>query len=143
MTLSNRLFGLSFVSIILFSTSLFAQDEEQPNRVLFTNVNVWDGISDSLSTNSNVLVENNLITAVGSSITLPEGTEVFDGGGRTLMPGLIDMHSHLCVGAGLTFWRDGYDQMAAGAYTGVTMLDYLDQGFTTARDAGCNILAVA
>ena len=127
----------------LLSSNVFAEGDDQPNRIIFTNVNVWDGVSESLAPNSSVLVENNLITAVGSSIALPEGTEVVDGNGRTLMPGLIDMHSHLCVGAGLTFWRDGYDQMAAGAYTGVTMLDYLDQGFTTARDAGCNILAVA
>jgi imidazolonepropionase-like amidohydrolase len=33
--------------------------------------------------------------------------------------------------------------MAMGAFTAHVMLDYLDQGFTTARDAGCNILGVA
>ena len=122
---------------------MFAQEDEQPNRIIFTNVNVWDGVSGSLATNSSVLVEDNLIAAVGPSITLPEGAEVIDGGGRTLMPGLIDMHSHLCIRDGLTYFRDGYDAMTVGAYVHMAMLEYLDQGFTTARDAGCNILGIA
>ena len=58
------------------------------------------------------------------------------------MLGLIDMHSHLCVRNGLIEFRDGYDAMAAGAYTQTAMLNYLDQGYTTARDAGCNSLGV-
>ena len=63
-----------------------AQEETQPNRIMFTNVNVFDGVSESLEMNTNVLVEDNLIAAVGPSITMPEGAEVIDGGGRTLMP---------------------------------------------------------
>jgi imidazolonepropionase-like amidohydrolase len=39
--------------------------------------------------NTNVLIEDNLIAAVGPAITLPEGTEGIDGGGRTLMSGII------------------------------------------------------
>ena len=130
------------IAALVIAGQTFAQEEE-PNRVMFTNVNVWDGTSNSLSMNTSVLIENNMITNVGTSIASVEDAEIIDGGGRTLMPGLIDMHSHLCLGPGLTFFRDAYDQMAAGAYTGITMLDYLDQGFTTVRDAGCNILAVA
>ena len=138
--------ALKRTALLFFAVVYGAQalgQENKPSRVIFTNVNVWDGTSSSLTRNAKVLVENNMITDVGTSIASVEGTEVIDGGGRTLMPGLIDMHSHLCLGPGLTFFRDAYDQMAAGAYTGVTMLDYLDQGFTTVRDAGCNILGVA
>lgn len=40
-------------------------------------------------------------------------------------------------------FRDNYDQMANGAYVALVLQDYLDQGFTTARDAGCNILGIA
>jgi len=138
----KRILLLASLFLTIIAPATFAQDSA-PAATLIKNVNIWDGTSDSLSMNANVLVENNLITAVGLSITPPEGAQGIDGGGRTLMPGLIDMHSHLCLGPGLTFFRDGYDQTAAGAYTGVTMLDYLDQGFTTVRDAGCNILAVA
>jgi imidazolonepropionase-like amidohydrolase len=59
------------------------------------------------------------------------------------MPGLIDMHSHLCIRNGMPEFRTEYDQMAAGAISAHALLEYLDQGFTTARDAGCNVLGVA
>ena len=89
--------------------------------------------------NGSVLVEGNLIKTVSADpIDAPDAFKV-DGEGRTLMPGLIDMHSHLCFRNGMLEFRGDYDQMAAGAYTATAMLDYLDQGFTTARDAGCNI----
>lgn len=117
--------------------------EADTRQVLFTNVNVYDGIDGALMENASVLVEGNLIKTVSADEISASGAFMVDGGGRTLMPGLIDMHSHLCLRNGMLEFRDGYDQMAAGAYTAHAMLDYLDQGFTTARDAGCNILGIA
>ena len=43
----------------------FAQDEEEPKRIMFTNVNVFNGVSETLEMNTNVLVENNLIKSIG------------------------------------------------------------------------------
>ena len=59
------------------------------------------------------------------------------------MPGLIDMHSHFAIQEGMLTGRHDYDQMAMGARAAKDMLGYLDQGFTTARDAGGNILGLA
>lgn len=120
----------------------YAQDDA-PRQVLFTNVNIFDGTSEALVEGGSVLVEGNLIKQVSAdAIEAPDAYTV-DGEGRTLMPGLIDMHSHLCIRNGMLEFRDNYDQMANGAYVAVAMQDYLDQGFTTARDAGCNILGIA
>jgi imidazolonepropionase-like amidohydrolase len=41
-----------------------------------------------------VLVEDNTIARIAESIEVPEPATVIDGGGRTLMPGLIDAHVH-------------------------------------------------
>lgn len=68
---------------------------------------------------------------------------IIDGGGRTLMPGLIDMHAHLCIHEGMLDGRDNWDQMAMGAISQERLRSYLDQGFTTARDAGGNVLGLA
>ena len=120
-----------------------AQETDAPRQVLFNNVNVFDGKSDRLAEGMSVLVEGNLIKTVSAEpIDAPNAFTV-DGEGRTLMPGLIDMHSHLCIRNGMLEFRDDYDQMANGAYVGLVMQDYLDQGFTTVRDAGCNILGIA
>ena len=116
--------------------------EEAPPRMLITNVGVWDGTSDSVATGTEVLIEGNMIKAVGAGLDRT-GATVVDGGGRTLMPGLIDMHSHLSIHEGMVDGRTNFDQMAMGGLTAHRMVDYLDQGFTTARDAGGNMLGVA
>ncbi|NCF38409.1 MAG: amidohydrolase family protein [Gammaproteobacteria bacterium] len=141
----KRIAGIP-VAILLaaaLAQQAMAADKEQPRQVLFTNVHVFDGISAERLENANVLVEGNLIKQVSTSPIEVDSIYTVDGGGRTLMPGLIDMHSHLCFRNGMLEFRDGYDQMAAGAYTAFAMRDYLDQGFTTVRDAGCNVLGVA
>lgn len=116
---------------------------EAPKQILFTNVNVWDGSSKKLSMGQDVLVEGNLIKTVGRNLKTNDAATVINGGGRTLMPGLIDMHAHLCLQEGMLVGRDDYDQMAMGARTAKSMIQYLDQGFTTARDVGCNVLGIA
>lgn len=128
--------------ISVTSTAALAQ-EDAPRQVLFTNVNIFNGVDGALMENGSVLVEGNLIKTVSAeAIDAPDAFMV-DGEGRTLMPGLIDMHSHMCLRNGMLEFRDNYDQMANGAYTALVLQDYLDQGFTTARDAGCNILGIA
>lgn len=114
-----------------------------PKQILFKNVNVFDGKSEKLKNGVNVLIEDNIITAVGVETNAAADATVIDGGGRTMIPGLIDMHAHLCLQEGMLVGRDGYDQMAMGARTAVSMAQYLDQGFTTARDVGCNVLGIA
>ena len=44
-----------------------------------------------------VLVEDGKIVAVGKDVSLPEGIDIFDAGGSYLMPGIIDVHSHMGV----------------------------------------------
>ncbi|MCK6505467.1 amidohydrolase family protein [Myxococcota bacterium] len=44
-----------------------------------------------------VLVEDGRVAAIGSGLPVPPGTPVVDGGGGWLMPGLIDVHSHMGV----------------------------------------------
>jgi imidazolonepropionase-like amidohydrolase len=131
------------VAVVLALSATMVQAQEEPRQVLFTNVNVFDGVNDGLMENASVLVEGNLIKAISTDPISAEGAYIVDGEGRTLMPGMIDMHSHLCLRDGMLTFRDNYDQMTAGANTAHVLLEYLDQGFTTARDAGCNILSIA
>lgn len=135
--------GLVVVTAIHAAMVAAAEGEQKPRQVLFTDVNVFDGKSEDLKMGVNVLVEDNIITSVGAQTTAADGAVIIDGGGKTLIPGLIDMHSHFCIQEGMLVGRDGYDQMAMGARAHVSMRQYLDQGFTTARDAGCNILGMA
>ena len=94
----NRIFLLPFIVIaaMIFTIAIprVEAEEKEPTQVLITNVNIFDGFSDQLQNNMSVLVEANYIKEVGKSITAP-GAYMVDGGGRTMTPGLIDMHQHV------------------------------------------------
>jgi imidazolonepropionase-like amidohydrolase len=72
-------------------------------RTLFTNVWIFEGSGKEIVPGE-VLVEGNRITAVASpGESLPcQGCERIDGGGATLMPGLVNTHSHLTYLNGAT-----------------------------------------
>jgi imidazolonepropionase-like amidohydrolase len=104
---------------------------------LFQNVRVFDGSSPTLSPPSNVLVRGNVIEQVATgAIAADAGTQVVDGAGRTLMPGLIDMHWHAMLvrptPAEAIFGDLGYNNLVAGAEARDTLM----RGFTTVRDVG-------
>ncbi|WP_258003660.1 MULTISPECIES: amidohydrolase family protein [Fischerella] len=69
-----------------------------PSFKLFENVRIFDGISEQLSAPSNVLVVANKIQTI-STASIPTPTEIsvtrINGGGRVLMPGLINAHTHV------------------------------------------------
>src|SRR5262245_47951805 len=106
---------------------------------LFENVRIFDGRSDALSVTMNVLVRGNTIEKISQAPILIEqlaSTKVVAGGGRTLMPGLIDMHWHTMLvrptPAALLTGDIGHLNLVAGAEARDTLL----RGFTTVRDMG-------
>ncbi|MEU0052666.1 amidohydrolase family protein [Streptomyces sp. NPDC006309] len=62
-------------------------------RTIFRNVRVFDG--QCVRAEDTVVVASGRIEAVGSELPVPGGAEVVEGGGRTLLPGLIDAHTHV------------------------------------------------
>ncbi len=108
-------------------------------QVLFENVRVFDGKSDVLSAPSHVLVRGNTIAKISTApLTLDNrsATRIIAGGGRTLMPGLIDMHWHTMLvrpSVSTLLTADiGYLNLLAGAEATSTLM----RGFTTVRDMG-------
>jgi len=115
----------------------------QPSRpILFTNFRLFDGKSGSLREGMRLLVEGNRIKAViTGNPAAPDGAQVIDSGGRTLMPGLIDAHWHSMF-AGLPISTlltadSGFIHLAASAEAERTLM----RGFTTVRDLGGPVFA--
>lgn len=104
--------------------------------VLFENVRVFDGKSAALSAPSNVLVRGNTIARVSTAPIDAGGALRVAGGGRTLMPGLIDAHWHAMLirpSAAQAISGDvGFNNIAAGDEAADTLM----RGFTTVRDVG-------
>jgi imidazolonepropionase-like amidohydrolase len=106
-------------------------------QTLFTNVRIFDGKSSTLTAPSNVLIRGNIIERISTTpIAADPTTTVIAGGGRTLMPGLIDMHWHT------TLVRPTAQEAVAGdvgymnILAAVEATDTLMRGFTTVRDLG-------
>ncbi len=118
---------------IAFSSLALAQDEA-PTLTLFTNVHIFDGVSEERLA-GNVLVEGNLIKQVSAAAISAPGATVIDGGGGTLMPGLIEAHAHLSLHGDLFQVRNDLNWMYVGAKSGAEAGHMLMRGFTTARDA--------
>jgi imidazolonepropionase-like amidohydrolase len=122
---------------LLLGASLSGHAQDKPGQILITNIHVFDGVNEARIENASILVEGNLIKAVSSDpIKAPDAT-VIDGGGRTLMPGLIDSHSHLNMTArgGVTS-MEGMRWDEIGARAAAQAQDWLADGFTTVRDMG-------
>jgi imidazolonepropionase-like amidohydrolase len=120
----------------LLCRPLIADEQVASHSVLFTNVNVFDGSSSSLSKGQNVLVEGKLIKQISKQAIQAPGAKVIDGAGRTLMPGLIDMHSHLALSSTSLVALESSTWEELGARTALVAEDTLMDGFTTVRDAG-------
>jgi imidazolonepropionase-like amidohydrolase len=124
------------LGVVMVSTAL-AQDDTSPDGpILFTNVNVFDGVSDKLIKNANVVVTGNIITAVSTKDLAVAGGRVINGGGRTLMPGLADTHVHLAFASstqGQTF-TGNYEYNIINSTRDAE--GFLMRGVTVVRDMG-------
>ena len=127
---------VSLLCVSLFSIQAVAQDELLA-QILFTNVSIFNGTDDRLYEDHSVLVEGNLIKTISESTLTPgANTTVIDGGGRTLMPGLIDQHVHYSIFLPLSDTRANLHPYAHGALAVLRAKEFLMNGYTTTRDMG-------
>jgi imidazolonepropionase-like amidohydrolase len=108
--------------------------EKGPPQILFKNVRIFDGKSARLAEGMNLLVTGNKIAAVSKEpIATAEAALVIDAGGRVLMPGLIDAHTHptFCLTIDELRKADDFYVALRAADEAKKMLY---RGFTTIRD---------
>jgi imidazolonepropionase-like amidohydrolase len=145
LTIIGLMIQLPFAQNPVFAAN---QTPAPTTSILFKNVRVFDGFSNKLSEPANVLVVGekiNTITAASivTTTTKPSpGLTQIDGNGRILMPGLIDNHVHIYMGAssrgellgeGTT---PGYEPEKLQARATAAAEEMLLRGFTTVRDVG-------
>ena len=109
------------------------QDDLMPEgSFAVTGVTVFDG--EAFRPDHDVWVEDGRIRAVGPALALPEGLARVDGGGRTLVPGLIDAHAH-------TFGTTLNDAVRFGVTSVLDQFTFTDAALAAANRAAREKLA--
>lgn len=130
------------VAIAFFSNVGIAQE---PSRVMFENVRIFDGTSPNLSAPAYVLIEDNKIQTISEepiAVTAVGDLTVIDGNGRTLMPGLSDAHWHhnmALIDPIAALSPEMTDEEAEATVRSLSQQaaeEMFMRGFTSARDVG-------
>ena len=129
----------SIVISLLGSVCSGAPADSTTARVIILKAaRLIDGRGGEPVSPATIRIEGEKITAIGTAGEVPAGAEVVDLGSATLLPGLIDLHTHLTNRMGV-HWEDGltkttpgHDALWGARNARVTLL----AGFTTCRDMG-------
>jgi imidazolonepropionase-like amidohydrolase len=102
-----------------------------------------DPETGAVTVNQVILVEGQTIKAIGADVKIPPGAVIIDLSNRTVLPGLFDAHTHLCMtmrrerDGGRYYFTTLLDSNAYRAIQGVANArSMLETGFTTVRDIG-------
>lgn len=127
----------ALIALFFLSTSFtFAQTKQ----ILIENVRILDHQSKSLTSPMNVLIADHKIQKISSSKIPTKEADLIkiNGSGKTLMPGLIDVHVHMVFGS-LTMAQMMSPEMSEEMLmnkVGEASHKMLMRGFTSVRDAG-------
>lgn len=133
---------LLFLISLAFVFPQVQQTKPAETVYLLKPAHIFDGESAQLHDNWVVVVHGEKIEAVGpaSSVNAPAGAKVIDLPGLTLMPGLIEAHSHVLLHPySETVWNDqvAKESLSLRVARGTNHLrNTLQAGFTTIRDLG-------
>jgi imidazolonepropionase-like amidohydrolase len=126
--------------LILVLLALFVAAPAIAQPILLHPARVFDGVNPQPHENWSVLVDGDRIAAVGPNLAAPAGMRIVELPGATLMPGLIEGHSHLFLHPyNETLWDDQvlHEPLALRTARAVVQAERtLDAGFTTERDLG-------
>src|SRR5688500_6195496 len=83
--------NLFFVLILVLVSFLSVSAQ----TVAFTGVNVIPMDRERVLQNQTVLIKNGVVAEIGGKVKIPAGAQIIDAKGKYLIPGLVDMHTHL------------------------------------------------
>ncbi len=104
--------------------------------LLIQHVRIFDGVHPTLRPGHVLVVGETIAQVSVTPITPPPSSQIIDGGGRVLMPGLIDAHWHMLLAPNAPRNLNPTDPGLLYAHAVAEAERTLMRGFTTVRDTG-------
>jgi imidazolonepropionase-like amidohydrolase len=134
-----KIFLISILLTIVATSSVsFAQSKIKAIKA----GKLIDVVNGKVLENQIILIDSIRIIEIGSALTIPQNAEVIDLTKFTVLPGLVDCHTHLTLQPGDNYYEDIFKKTAidrairAPIYAKRT----LEAGFTMVRDVGAGSL---
>jgi imidazolonepropionase-like amidohydrolase len=130
---------LGLILVLFGCTAISAQ------TIAFTNVNVIPMDKERVLENQTVLVKNGVITEIAKKVKIPKDAQIIDARGKYLIPGLVDMHTHLLSDGDDYPDSIAEDELRVMVANGVTTIRFMigtpEQLILRARSAKGEIIA--
>lgn len=139
--MSRKTLVIASALSIFLSLPLTAQEKKPapPKRMAIRAGHLIDGKNDKVLDNALIVIEDDKIVSVATGGTPPTGVELIDLSKSTVLPGFIDLHTHVLLNGDIT--AEDYDkQLLKDSIPYRAILGArnariaLDHGFTTIRD---------
>lgn len=136
--------GLLITALLLSCLAIVAAASAVKPLTVVKTGRLFDPSSGTYAAGMQLLIRDGVVIASGTDLDYPEDTVVYDLSGYTVLPGLIDAHTHLLLEDAIPF-EDLRDALAYNANRGTTTRaimavprteDMLQAGFTSVRDLG-------
>ena len=74
---------------------LTTKSDKPSGRIAFTNARIITMNNDEIIENGTIVIHENKIESIGKSINIPTDAKIYDVKGKTIMPGIVDVHAHI------------------------------------------------
>lgn len=138
-----RIMCVCLVMLVVFALPSWGQSNPAPQLIAIKAGKIIDPETGKTAVNQIILVEGRKIKEIGGNVTIPADAKIIDLSKATVLPGLFDAHTHLCMTVipdrdhGHYYFTTLLDTTGYRAIEGVANgMAMLQSGFTTVRDIG-------